>query len=172
MEAMQEPQTISAVRDRVKTLHVKALLTATVVMGATLAASSGGHAEPAKETPLVSCMVQKASLQSKEAVANAAQESVYCPPSQLYPGESVKCSTAENYRLLVKRVVFELAKECSREFPSRAALPDIEESFMESLGKDDTVKVMIEKRKDAYEKSKGDFERAHPVKDAKSPLDK
>lgn len=163
---MREPRTISAARDRAKTLHVKTLITVTVMMGAALAASSGSHAQPTKETPLVSCMVRKASPQSKEAVANAVQESVYCSPLD----EGVKCPAEENYRLLVKRVVFELAKECSREFPSKATLPDIEESFLESLGKDDSVKVMIEKRKDAYEKSKRDFERAHPVKDAKSPM--
>lgn len=169
---MREPQTISATRNRVKTPRVKTFIIATVVMGAALAASSGGHAEAAKETSLVSCMVKKASPQSKEAVANAVQESVYCPPSQLHPDEGVKCPTEENHRLLLKKVVFELARECSREFPNRASLPDIEESFMESLGKDGTVRVMIEKRRDAYEKSKGDFERAPPVTDTKNPLGK
>ena len=164
---MQEVKNTSTARDRVKTLVI-----ATLMMGAAIVGSSGVRAEPAKETPLVTCMVQRASPQGKEAVASTVQEGVYCPPSQLFPDEGAKCPTGESYRLLVKRVVFELAKECSREFPSRAALPDIEESFMESLGKDAAVKAMIEKRKAAYEKSKGDFERAHPVNDTTSPSGK
>jgi hypothetical protein len=167
MEAMQKAQKTGAAWGRVNTF-----VAAIVVMGAAIGASSAVRAEPAKETPLVSCMVQKASLQNKEAVANAAQESAYCPPSRPQSNEGVKCPTGENDRLLVKRVVFELARECSREFPSRAGLPDIEVSFTESIGKDAAVKLMIQKRKDAYEKSKGDFERAHPVKDTKSPSGK
>lgn len=162
---MSDAQRTNSARDKVKTLVI-----AIVVAGA--AAASTVRAEPAGKTLLMSCMVQKASPQHKEAVANAAQESVYCSPPQLRSGENGKCPAGENDRLLVKRVVFELARECSREFPSRASLPDIEESFMESLGKDETVKVRIQKRKDAYEKSKGDFERAHPVKDATSPSGK
>lgn len=162
---MSEAQRTSTARDK-----VKALVIAIVVVGA--AAASTVRAEPAGKTPLVTCMVQKASPQNKEAVAKALQESVYCPPPQSNASEGVKCPTGENDRLLVKKVVFELARECSREFPSRTSLPDIEESFLESLGKDDAVKVMIEKRKNAYEKSKGDFERAHPVKDTKTPSGK
>lgn len=162
---MSDAHRTGTARDKVKTLVI-----AIVVMGA--AAASMVRAEPAGKTPLVSCMVEKASPQNKEAVANAVQESAYCPPPQLHSSEGLKCPTGENDRLLVKRVVFELARECSREFPSRASLPDIEESFMESLGKDASVKAMIEKRKAAYEKSKADFERAHPVKDAKTPSGK
>lgn len=161
MEAMQKDRGSSAARNRVNTL-----IAAAVVMGA--AAASAVQAEPAGETPLVSCMVQRASPQNKETVANAVQQSAYCPPSQLHPTESLGCPTGEKDRLLVKRLVFELARECSREFPSRASLPDIEASFMESLGKDTVVKALIEKRKAAHEKSKGDFERAHPVKDVKT----
>lgn len=169
---MRQLKAPSAARNKMKARHVKTLITATVVLGAAVGAPCGMCAEPVKETPLVSCMVRKASLQNKETVANALQESVYCPPSQPQSNDGIKCPADESHRLKIKRVVFELAKECSREFPSRAALPDIEEGFMESLDKDDTVKAMIEKRKDAYEKSKRDFEKAHPATDAKSPSGK
>ena len=169
---MQESRTTKAAWGRAKTLHMTTLTAVTVVMGVATGASPGAHAEPAKETPLVTCMIQKASPRHKEAVANAVQEGVYCPPSQANSSEGVKCPTEENYRVLVKRAVFELAKECSREFPIRANLPDIEESFMEGLGKDDAVKAMIAKRKDAYQKSRTDFEGEHPVTDTTSPSGK
>ncbi len=156
---MQEPHAIYPDEGRLKTIPRRTLVTVAVTVGAAVASFSAAQAEPAKETPLVSCMVQKASQQTREAVARAVQEGFYCPPPQLHTNQAVACPPVENHWALVKRAVFDLAKECSKEFRNRESLPSIEEAFIASLLKEDTVKDAIEKRKAAYEKSKADFER-------------
>lgn len=156
---MQQPHAIRPGEDRLKTIPMRTLVTAALVVGAAIGSSSAAQGEPAKETPLVSCMVQKASQQTREAVAKAVQEDVYCPPPQLHPDQVVACPPKENHWALVKRAVFDLAKECSKEFRNRESLPSIEEAFIASLLKEDTLNDAIEKRKAIYEKSKADFER-------------
>jgi hypothetical protein len=164
---MQELHSARSGKDRLKTMPMcmRALVTATLVMGAAIGSPSGVHAEAVKESPLVSCMVRKASPQIRETVANAAQEDVYCPPAQLQPTQAA-CPPAENYRALIKRAVFDLAKECSKEFPIRESLPAIEEAFMANLHANDAIKDTITKRKMAYEKSKADFEKTQAASTA------
>lgn len=160
---MQEHQASRSDAGRLGTIlgttPTRALVAASILVGAVVGSASAADADSAKEIPLVSCMVGKASQQTREAVAKAAQEGFYCPPPQLHPGQTVACPPEENAWALVKRAVFDLTKECSREFPIRESLPSIEEAFITSLRKDGAVKDAIEKRKAAYEKSKADFER-------------
>jgi len=113
--------------------------------------------------PLVACMIQKATGQTKEAVAGVSQDSLYCPPADAQSTGGVTCPVDESYRLPLKRAVFDLTKECSKEFPSRATLPEIEAGFIEGLRNDAATKAMIDKRKEAYEKSRAAFEKAHPA---------
>lgn len=157
---MQEHNAIRPDAGKLKAVPARTLVAVSIMMGAAIGGASGADADPAKETPLVSCMVRKASPQAREAVAKAVQEGFYCPPApQLHPDQAIACPPAENHWALVKRAVFDLAKECSREFPNRESLPSIEEAFITSLRKDDAVKDAVEKRKTNYEKSKADFER-------------
>jgi hypothetical protein len=171
MKAMQQTQAIVSDESRLRTFPTHTLVALFIMMGAAMGSASAADAEPAKETPLVSCMVKKASPENKETVAKAIQEGFYCPPPQLHPNQVVACPPEENHWTLVKRAVFDLAKECSKEFRNRESLPSIEEAFIASLRKDDTVKDAIEKRKAAYEKSKADFEKTRAGDTAVSKQD-
>lgn len=136
----------------------KLALVLTVAVCSPLAAHARSDLEP-----LVSCMIQKATRQTKEAAAGVIQEGLYCPPADSQSSGGVACPVEENYRLPLKRAVFDLTRECSKEFPSRATLPEIEAGFLDSLRNDTATKAMIDKRKDAYEKSRAAFEKAHPA---------